>query len=379
MAKYKKRDNGLYYTQLATGEYTEAGRIKYKTLYGKTVAELDAKVQQFHAQKEQGFVSDNRILVGKWLDMYVETYVTPLRKNTQSSYLGMIRKHIRPAIGSMRMIDVKRHHLQKLLNDVAGSTYGPKEKPYSQKTVKEIRSLLFAVFNQAVTDDVIPRNPAANLTVSGAEPVTRNALTKEQQRIALEAAKTARIGPIVLLMYYCGLRRGEALALTVNDVKDNKITVNKQITYPEVAGQTGRKAVLGPPKTKAGVRQVPIPKPLMPVLQEVIEQTLKDKGLLLFEGSDNGYVSYSSIKRGWESFENICNRLSDGAFGHVVEHQLRHTYCTNLFEMGVDMLTAQKYMGHDNIETTLAIYTHLREEQEKQSENAVTNWTAAGM
>lgn len=377
MAKYKKRENGLYYTQLATGQYTEAGRPKYKTLYGKTQAELDAKVQEFHAQQKQGFIADNKIMASKWLDMYIETYVQPLRKNTQSSYLGMISKHIRPAIGSMRLIDVKRHHLQKLLNDVANSTYGPKEKPYSQKTIKEIRSLLYAIFEQAAMDEIIPRNPASKLTVSGAQAVKREALTTEQQRIALEAAKTARIGPIVLLMYYCGLRRGEALALTVNDVRDGRLTINKQVTYPDVEGQVGRKALLSPPKTKAGVREVPIPKPLEPVLMDAVAKTKQACSLILFEGSDSGYLSYSSIKRGWESFEKTCNKISDGAFGHVVEHQLRHTYCTNLFEMGVDMLTAQKYMGHDNIETTLKIYTHLREEKEKKSESAVSEWAVS--
>lgn len=274
----------------------------------------------------------------------------------------------------MRLIDVKRHHLQRLLNDVGSSTYGPKNKPYSEKTVKEIRSLLYMIFEQATIDEVIPRNPANKLNVSGTEAVKREALTSEQQKIALKAAETVRIGPIVLLMYYCGLRRGEALALIVNDIKDSRLIINKQVTYPDVQGQKGRKAVLGPPKTKAGVREVPIPKPLSPILDNIINETKKNHSLILFQGSDNGYLSYSSIKRGWESFENACNKISDGAFGHVVEHQLRNTYCTNLFEMGVDMLTAQKYMGHDNIETTLKIYTHLREEKEKKSENAVTDW-----
>lgn len=377
MAKYKKRDNGLYYIQLATGLFTENGKPKYKTLYGKTQAELDEKVKEFYAQQKQGIIADNKILVNKWLDMYIETYVTPLRANTKSSYLGIIDKHIRPAIGTMRMIDVKRHHLQKLLNDVGSGTYGPQNKPYSAKTVKEIRSLLYSVFDKATIDEIISKNPANKLTVSGAEPVKREALTKDQQHIALEAAKTARIGPIVLLMYYCGLRRGEALALTLSDINDDYITVNKQITYPDSKEYPGKKAVLSPPKTRAGVREVPIPKPLKPVLDIVVEKTKKNHSMILFEGNDNGYLSYSSIKRGWESFENICNKSSDGAFGHVVEHQLRHTYCTNLFEMGVDMLTAQKYMGHDNIETTLKIYTHLREEQEKSSKNAVANWNVA--
>lgn len=122
------------------------------------------------------------------------------------------------------------------------------------------------------------------------------------------------------------------------------------------------------------MREVPMPNPLSPILDNIINETKKNHSLILFQGSDNGYLSYSSIKRVWESFENACNKISDGSFGHVVEHQLRHTYCTNLFEMGMDMLTAQKYMGHDNIETTLNIYTHLREEKEKKSENAVTDW-----
>lgn len=265
--------------------------------------------------------------------------------------------------------------MQKLLNDIATNTYGNKNKPHSEKTVKEIRRALYAIFEHAVLEDIIPKNPAAKLKSSGKAPVVREALTKEQQEIALTAAPNVRIGDIVLIMYYCGLRRGEVLALTLDDIKDGWITINKQVTYPtDPVTNKGKHAMLGPTKTKAGKRKVPIPNPLMSTINECVERAKAENRTILFPGSDNGYFSYSSIKRGWESFETACNKISDGAFGHVAEHQLRHTYCTNLFEMRVDMLTAQKYMGHDDIETTMKIYTHLREEQERQSTTTIQSW-----
>lgn len=377
MAKYKKRkDRDEYYTYEPTGQYNTKGKPIYKKICGRTVAEVDEKVRQFHVELAKGIVTDKKMKVGEWADIYYDTYVTPLRPNTRTNYKNSIEKHIKPAIGNMRMVDVKQHHLQKLLNDVAGSTYGTKNKPYSEKTVKEIRSTLYAMFNHAVLEDIIPKNPAAKLKSSGKAPVIREALTKEQQEIALAAAPNVRIGDIILIMYYCGLRRGEVLALTVDDIQDGWIVINKQVSYPTdpVTGR-GKHAMLGLPKTNAGVRKVPIPYPLIPVLKQCVKRAKAENRTILFPGSDNGYLSASSIKRGWEAFENYCNKISDGAFGHVVEHQLRHTYCTCLFEMGVDMKTASKYAGHDDIETTLKIYTHLREEQERQSTAAIQNWS----
>lgn len=162
--------------------------------------------------------------------------------------------------------------------------------------------------------------------------------------------------------YYLGVRRGEALALTRGDIDKNYVNIDKQYTYPKSS-----KAVLDEPKTEAGTRQIKIPRALKELFEKHGVYELKHPDDLLIYAPLGGPLSYSQFRHRWRSF--IHSALGEDT--DITPHCLRHNYATLLYEAGVDVLTAQKYLGHEDPETTMRIYTHLSEKAKKKSDNKI--------
>ena len=175
-------------------------------------------------------------------------------------------------------------------------------------------------------------------------------------------------------MLYAGLRRAEMLALRWEDIDfDRKvIVVNKSLCILK------NKTYIKEPKTKAGIREVPIPNKLLGPLTEC----RRPEGPI-FQTVNVTEITEMTYKRAWESYMNYLNVCAGGTKGKskavktvwVIEkfsaHQLRHTYATMLFDANVDINSAQKFLGHADIQVTLNIYTHLSKFKEDQAINAL--------
>ena len=170
-------------------------------------------------------------------------------------------------------------------------------------------------------------------------------------------------------MLYCGLRRGEVLALEWKDIDYDKkvVMVRKAVTL-----RNGRPYLKGP-KSEAGIRDVPVPDFLLDIFKSA------PKPFSLFCPSVSGElmtdVAYS---RAWDSYEHFLNLKAGGRdasrshpkvvkIDHITAHMLRHTYASLLYEAGVDVKSAQRFLGHSDIETTLEIYTHLTKQKEEEA------------
>ena len=156
-------------------------------------------------------------------------------------------------------------------------------------------------------------------------------------------------------MLYAGLRRGEVMALSTNDIDltAGTITIMKAIRF------AGNRPVMTATKTAAGNRTVPILSVLRPFLVGRV-------GLLL-STKKGGMMTDTAFRRCWESY---LLHLSKAA-GHPVQirpHDLRHTYCTLLRDSGVDMKQAMIWMGHSDEKMILHVYDHV---SEKRTQNSV--------
>ena len=175
----------------------------------------------------------------------------------------------------------------------------------------------------------------------------------------------------VFLILYCGLRRGEALALTVNDIDmDNKkIYVNKNLIF-----KGNDSEIKLSPKTDAGIRSVPIVNNLTDILTEYIA----DKHDCIFTMKSEKTMSKSSFRKFWERImsktkayaERTKKSLGDAATPHI----FRHTYATSLYNAGIDVKTAQYLLGHSSIQVTLDIYTHLEKENMDKTQDILNNF-----
>ena len=173
----------------------------------------------------------------------------------------------------------------------------------------------------------------------------------------------------MLLLYFLGVRKGEATGFQWRDVdfKNKMIRVERDVDY-----KTGK---VGKVKTKAALRDIPLPDELYDVLSP-----LRGIGsaFIIQSPKPHSFLSESTFKRRWERLmQSVYDRCPDieskvvkefvDKQGNRVEvrtsiltaHYLRHNYASLLYDADVDILSAQKFLGHKDIKTTLAIYAHL--------------------
>ena len=349
IAKYKRDEKaGLYYTYEKTGFFNADGTQKYKKIRAKTIKLLDEKVKAFREQSAFN-VEPTRITVDEWFNKWLVSYKSGCRESTRSYYSYAYKNHIKPAVGGARLNAVREVHLQRILSDMS--------EKYSVKTVSGVRVTLHSMFETARDNRLIQASPAQHLKVSGKEPKKRRALTNEERKAYLAACKSHDFGVFAAFLYFFGLRRGEALALLGSDISKTQVSVTKQ----HVFGDSNIAKVLRP-KTKAGVRDIPIPDKA----RDYIDFSAFPDGLL-FTGRNGNALSHQEIYDRWKSF--IRNALGEGT--DVTEHVLRHNYCTMLFESGVDVMTAKRLMGHEDVQTTMGIYAHYTSEMEKRNTDKV--------
>ena len=182
-----------------------------------------------------------------------------------------------------------------------------------------------------------------------------------------------------MLILFCGLRRGEMMALewSAIDLRARTLTVRQTAVISGNAAIVEQRA-----KTAAGLRVIPIPEPLYNSLSTVKHRT----GFVCLSAHGKP-LTESAVSRGLDRFCNVVSRLmSDrpknpsktnkkdelpGLFKFRT-HDLRHTYCTLLFNSGCDVKTAAYLLGHADINVTMKIYTHLSEEKKTASTDALT-------
>ncbi len=128
------------------------------------------------------------------------------------------------------------------------------EDDYSEKTLKELKRVACQILELAISNDVLYRNVFQKVTIPHIEKSERRPLTQEEIDLVMKTFHGHRMGIPALLMLYCGLRRGELLALTWGDInlKSKTLNVNKAVLFD------GNTPHMKTPKSKAGTRTVPI-------------------------------------------------------------------------------------------------------------------------
>jgi len=350
-ARYEKDEKGLYYVCVPTNEFRKDGYRKYKRLRAKTQTELDKKLQEYQELMSAGVNPGCKYTVNQWYDLWFEQYKGACAESTRNFYASIYKVHIAPAIGNVQLTDVLEVHAQGILAAVA--------KDHAKKTVKDVRCVLYSLFQTAMRNRLIRFNPCADLAVVGGKRAKeRRALSPEEREAYLSAIPGDPFGTFAALIYFFGLRRGEALALTGADVHRDYITVNKQITFPSNNAPVPKLM----PKTDAGVREIPIPEKAR---QYIDFDSLPDG--LIIRNEDGSPLSYSQVIDRWNSFL----KKALGEHSDVTIHSLRHDYCTRLFEAGVDLLDVRSYAGHSDVNTTLKIYTHYTETLKRKAAQKV--------
>ena len=335
--------------------FTFEGRRYERT--GRTQKEADqkaARLEESLKRGEAGISSD--MTVARWANEWFETYKKPsVGKSHAQRYTSYIQKIIIPAIGGLRLKQVKDVHLQKILNERVGK---------SRDDLSKLRMTLHAMFQRAYKSKLILYNPAEDLELPAApQEGSHRSITPYEREKILALAETHHAGLWIKTLLYTGLRPGESMALDWRN-----IDFDKRLIHVEAAVKAGTND-LGQPKSAAGVRDIPIPDTIRDALIAAKRGPFEP---VFTQPTTGRRHTQTSIRRLWENFKRELD-ISMGAkiyrsqiiihavADDLVPYCLRHTYCTDLQDAGVPINIARALMGHSDIKMTSRIYTHTTE------------------
>lgn len=326
----------------------------------KKLAEL------LHNANQGALVEPSKVSFGEWLDMWLKAAIRPpnKRESTYVSYEGIIRNHIKPALGAIKLQDLRAFHLKEYYTN---SRLGG-------RTLEKHHMIIHSALKAAVLEGLVPRN-VADLVVGkprgkeGHEDVMRNCWEAEDAQKFLEAAKT--FGPQAAAFYALaldtGMRKGELCGLAWEhvDLDGAEVRVVRQLTRP------GPMPTFGPVKNGLP-RTISISPETVALLRKHKAHQTEIKMANRTVYNDLGLVfakEWCHLTRGKHHLGDPlqANNIGEREFAGIIEaagvrritfHGLRHTSATLLLKAGVPPTVVQHRLGHRNIATTLDIYAH---------------------
>lgn len=351
-----QRKDGIYQYR-----YTD-NKGKRVTIYAGTLKELREKIKEIQSIIDRrGNYSDGSITVVNLLKRYFELK-NNLRVRTRMTYLSQITSIEKTSIGNMKIRDIKTSTAKCWATELynAGLKYS---------TIDIYKSILTPAFQMAVEEDILIKNPF-NFKLSSViqnNTKKREALTPEEQNRLLNFLKEhhtlSKYYDEVVVFLETGMRASEICGLTVDDIKFDKgyIDVNKQL-FKDGHGVYYVTEL----KTNAGLRHIPMSEKLICSLKNIINNRyIKNEIIIGGYAKFLFYNNHQSLKTvanyDW-MMKSIVKKFNAAnpanPLPHITPHVLRHTYCTNLLYLDIDVKTMQYLMGHSDIQTTLNIYTH---------------------
>ncbi len=371
-AKVSRRPDGNYCRSIVIGRKPDGKPIR-KYIYAKTIKEMDRRTAEYEQQLRRGTLSvDENARFGDLADAWITTAKSTVSGGVQRRYRCIINNHLHD-LSAFKAKDLKPMHLESIIGKMA-------DEDYSKKTLQEVKRTASAIMNFGMNNDIVFRNVFAQVKVPEIDAEQRQPLSQETQKLVASTWKDHRMGIPALIMLYCGIRRGELLALTWRDIdlKLKRISITKAVFY------YGNQAEIKAPKSKAGNRIVPIPDA---IIQALMSERCSNGMLVCPAQRTGGLMSNIGFRRAWDSYQAFLNIQAGGtsakkgtpaaiAIEPFTAHQLRHTYATMLYDAGVDILTAQRLLGHADVQTTMKVYTHLSKRKAEQSIDAFNDFVS---
>ena len=354
-----KRKDGRWW-----GRYTARtpGGPKQRAVYGKTRADVAAKLRKAMSDADKGlFLDTGKLTLGEYLDRWLSDCILPLVEagkleySTYVRYAGIVRNHIKPILERRKLKDLGRVEVRRL--------YREKSKELSSRSVDYLHVTLQKALKQAVRDDLVPRNVAeGERPRSSRNKEEAKAFSAEQVRGLLKAASGKRNSALYVVAVHTGLRQGELLGLRWSDI--------------ELDGPTGRLSVrrslkdtpdglgFGPPKNKASRRSVPLNKTASAALrahrlrqkEERVRAPEWQDHDLLFPNRTGKPMDHNNLYH--RDYKKLLEEASLCGQGFTF-HTLRHTFATELFRQGKRPKVIQTLLGHSSITQTMDTYSHL--------------------
>ena len=356
---------------------------KEKNFTGRTLSEAKAKRDLYLREKEEAALAVPEVVtsgppkmtVADWSDQWYMAYFkgSELSEYNAKSILKKIKES---TLGGMHVEDVTQIDVQRFANATI----------HSQSYTKKIRDILNRIMNAAIDNKMIQMNPCDRVSWTDKGAIERRALEQWEYDLITNNWHRHPAGIGAMLMLYTGERPDEARAQNWDNITDKYVLV-RDSSYFNTSGHLVLKP--GVTKTKAGLRDIPI----MPQLADMLAQLERRPGELLWRNTNGGEVSQTAYRTNWVAFLNFLRGVHLGIPANkignysglridtmdeetrakwestlnITPYSLRHTFCTILYDAGVDVKTMQYLMGHSSIDITLKVYAELTDAKKQRA------------
>ena len=349
---YKRKDGryeGKHTVQTPTGP-------KRRSVFGKTRGECARKLARAIVEAEgRVFINDKKMTLGEYLERWLADAVRgTIRESTRSRDAYLVRNHVVPALGHLKLKSLIALHLQGLYRDRLDSGL-------SGSTVQKIHHVIHKALAQAVKWDLVARNVADLVKAPTPSQKEMRPLSAEEARSLLEAARGNRLEAFYVVALHTGMRRGELLGRKWDDVAPDASTLRVRRT--QTREENGKRLALGEPKTKKSRRTVRLTPGARDALKRhrsrQAEERLAAGGLyedrgLVFAGKTGGLIDPSNLR-----LRSFLPLLKHAGLPRITFHDLRHTCASLLFQRNVHPKFVQELLGHASVAITLDTYSHM--------------------
>jgi integrase len=334
-----KRSDGLWVAQITLPN----GKRKAK--YSRKQSEVKDWLLKQRRQITDGvLVDDKKITFGNFLEQWFEDIAKPrLKPSTIITHTSVINNHIKPSIGDVRLSQLSPPHLQSL--------YSQKLKEgLSSRTVKYIHTIIHQTLDQALKWDLVARNvsdavDSPKLVKKPVEP-----LTQDQVQRLLEVLEGDRLYSYYVVLAGCGLRRGEALALTKNAVDLEEGTIHIKQIIQHIIGEG---LVVSEPKTEKSKRIVVMPDFVKNALATHMSNQVVESDYIFHTSKGTPFYPRNIVRH----FKKTLDKAGLPSTTRI--HDLRHFFVSYLLSQKTSPTDVQHLVGHASFRTTTDIYGHL--------------------
>ena len=377
MARRGNGEGTIYYSEKLNkwvGQFTAGrkanGSLNRKSVYGNTRKEVKEKITTALSDIQKNiYIDKSDVTIGQLgEDLIKKKYESNnIKEATYGRLLGTFNHIKESEIYNLKIQKVTAKDLQDFMNT---------KKEYANSYIDKIYELLGSIFKEAINRDYIYKNPLNGVLKpkSTKQDKKIDAFTLEEQKQFLDAVKGEQYENIFLIALYSGMRIGELLALTPEDIDldNNIININKTLTKDKDG-----KVILGETtKTYNSCREIPITLFFKDSLTNAIYNMIPNENNLIFTHSNGNIIAPATINT---QFKKICKNANikvfetkkktskknkDGEYIYVNlktssanTHMLRHTFATRCIEASMSVPVLQKLLGHKDIQTTINTYT----------------------
>ncbi|MDD1775985.1 MAG: site-specific integrase [Candidatus Methanomethylicus sp.] len=353
MTKKRGQGEGSIY-QRKDGLWVAAVTIQGQRLckYCKNQREaLDWK-QEMRSRIQSGLTSSGaQTRLGAYLEEWLTASVTTVRPKTHAQYTQIVRQHILPGLGNVKLQDLRPDQIQSLYNAKVKDGISP-------RTVLVIHAVLHRALNQALKWGLVGRNPAQAVTRPRLKRSEMKILTDIQSRTLLIEAKGSRLEVLLWLAISTGLRQGELLGLRWSDLDRRTCKLHIQRQLQRIKGGQ----VFSEPKSAAGKRAIVLGNAIIQKLREQAEAQQAERLAAGDTWQENDLIFPSVTGTPWDHsnmYKDFKMLLQQAGLPDIRFHDLRHTAATLMLQQGVHPKVVQERLGHADITLTLNTYSHV--------------------